>query len=855
VIEVQRLGWTLLHFLWQGTAIVVVYAILRRTLARSLGAQGRYVLACAALLTMAAAPPLTFLLIPDGRGTGSWTISAAASQRLLPGVVALWMVGVVIFSIRLLGGWRFTARLRSTSHPAPAVWQRTSDVRLLVSSLVDVPTVIGWIRPAILVPVEFFTGLSVEHITALLAHEMAHIRRHDYLANVLQSIVETVLFYHPAVWWISEQIRAERELCCDDLAVAATGDVLAYAHALAELESRRPVHFQAVLAANGGSLVNRIRRLIEPAHFVANNLPGPGAAWAMSLLWLAGVGIAAFHVAQKPSVRVTADRAIHTTSRVVGGTARSSLLYDPILPAPPLEIVPDEARQIPEIKIVDPPEPVVIARNMDEMFPFEVTPPAPPEPARVQPSFRATTSLVQVNVIARRKGAPATGLISDDFTLLDNGKPQRIALFSVSSSQTPGPAAVPLPVGAVSNRLESGGEELPNATVLLIDQKNTAQVDQAFAIRRIVRFLATRRGRDRIGIYTFSSEGSLAVLQEITGDTGLLSRAASSLRPRDPHYKDWQPLDRVMDTKHVLDAIARHLASVPGRKSLVWVTTSFPLVPNASAQPDYDARSPMEDAARALNDANVAMYPVDARGLVGALSGMTAISNAEFGGPQSPAQLQIQMHSGGGVLSGTDTMSGLAELTGGRVLYNANAIEDSIREALDDSELTYTLGFYPAREEKDGWHKLKVEVARRGVRVRYRERYFASRRLDRPTLAELLKAPLDATQLELVTETMPDRTRPGFRQVRASIDLHDVHLENRNHNWVGAVDVSFLMEGSQSARTFTRSVEIPDEQISTALDKGIVVDDYESLNGRLHVVAQDRATGAAGTVTVPIGSR
>src|SRR5580658_3688912 len=235
---VQRLGWTLLHFLWQGTAIVGVYAMLRRMLGRLLDAQGRYALACLALAAMTVAPPLTFVVIPDARGSAGWTLSAAESQRLLPVVVAVWLLGVLAFSIRLFGGWRFAARLRSTAHPAPAEWRPTleriaaqvdvplSRARLLVSSLVSVPTVIGWLRPAILVPFESLTGLSFEYITALLAHEMAHIRRHDYLASVLQSIAEAVLFYHPAVWWISEQIRAERELCCDDLAIAATGDVL-----------------------------------------------------------------------------------------------------------------------------------------------------------------------------------------------------------------------------------------------------------------------------------------------------------------------------------------------------------------------------------------------------------------------------------------------------------------------------------------------------------------------------------------------------------------------------------------------------------------------------------------------------
>src|SRR5213075_859918 len=104
---------------------------------------------------------------------------------------------------------------------------------------------------------------------------LTHIRRHDYLVNILQNIAEAVLFYHPAVWWVSDQIRTERELCCDDVAVAASGDVLTYARALAELESHRPAHTHA-LAANGGSLLNRIRRLIGQP--VSHTLPGPGAA-------------------------------------------------------------------------------------------------------------------------------------------------------------------------------------------------------------------------------------------------------------------------------------------------------------------------------------------------------------------------------------------------------------------------------------------------------------------------------------------------------------------------------------------------------------------------------------------------
>ncbi len=200
------------------------------------------------------------LLIAGGQGSHAavWTIPVSAGQRLLPAVVAIWLMGVLAFSIRLFGGWRFTARLRSTAHPAPVEWQRALErmaaglgtlqsVRLLVSSLVDVPTVIGWLRPVVLVPVEFLAGMPAGHITALLAHELAHIRRRDYLASILQSVAEAVLFYHPGVWWISQQMRAERELCCDDLAVAATGDVLDYARALAALEAKQPTRLTPVL--------------------------------------------------------------------------------------------------------------------------------------------------------------------------------------------------------------------------------------------------------------------------------------------------------------------------------------------------------------------------------------------------------------------------------------------------------------------------------------------------------------------------------------------------------------------------------------------------------------------------------
>ena len=130
------------------------------------------------------------------------------------------------------------------------------------SAVVQVPTVIGWLRPVVLLPVGCFTGLSEAQIEALLAHELAHIRRHDYLVSVFQSVVEALLFYHPAVWWVSRQVRQERECCCDELAVGVGGDRLAYARALSFLEERRAGSSEVVLGANGGVLTMRIRRLL-----------------------------------------------------------------------------------------------------------------------------------------------------------------------------------------------------------------------------------------------------------------------------------------------------------------------------------------------------------------------------------------------------------------------------------------------------------------------------------------------------------------------------------------------------------------------------------------------------------------
>jgi len=187
-----------------------------------------------------------------------------------------WSIGVLCMAVRFALQCHGAQCLKTTAISTPdACWQRafqslkeelgiSPGVRLLRSGLAQVPMVVGWFSPIVLVPTSAFTGLSPDQLRSLLAHELAHIRRHDHLLNAAQAVVEIVLFFHPIVWWISKQVRLEREYCCDDSSVRLTGDARLLAEALAALETLRIQNptTHAVLAANGGPLMKRIKRIL-----------------------------------------------------------------------------------------------------------------------------------------------------------------------------------------------------------------------------------------------------------------------------------------------------------------------------------------------------------------------------------------------------------------------------------------------------------------------------------------------------------------------------------------------------------------------------------------------------------------
>ncbi|NQW03302.1 MAG: M56 family metallopeptidase [Acidobacteria bacterium] len=162
------------------------------------------------------------------------TEEVTASFRYAATVLMLWAVGVVLFAARLAGGWLIARRLATRAVTPVAAeleivarrlatrLRLSRPVRILQSSAVAVPVMIGWLKPVVLLPTAALSGLAPDQLEALLAHELAHVRRHDYVVNLLQSMVETTLFYHPGVWWVSHRVRVEREHCCDDLAVRVT---------------------------------------------------------------------------------------------------------------------------------------------------------------------------------------------------------------------------------------------------------------------------------------------------------------------------------------------------------------------------------------------------------------------------------------------------------------------------------------------------------------------------------------------------------------------------------------------------------------------------------------------------------
>jgi beta-lactamase regulating signal transducer with metallopeptidase domain len=296
----QSLGWALLHFLWQGTALAALAAaamsVIRRPSVRY--AIGLFVLALMLLSPVATfsfhsrqhavqagqttSTPLAAAAGPIARGSTAasgataWTRATRSLDKSLdafPWLVEAWLIGVALLSLRSLGGFILLERERRrksetvADHILEVCYELQNQlgikgaIQYCESAFLQAPAVIGWFRPIVFLPLSALTGLSDEQLRMVIAHELAHIQRFDAFVNVFQVCAETLLFYHPAVWWLNKRIRAERELCCDETAVAVCGNAVEYARALALMEEWRSAPVLA-MAANRGPLSERVLHLL-----------------------------------------------------------------------------------------------------------------------------------------------------------------------------------------------------------------------------------------------------------------------------------------------------------------------------------------------------------------------------------------------------------------------------------------------------------------------------------------------------------------------------------------------------------------------------------------------------------------
>jgi VWFA-related protein len=515
--------------------------------------------------------------------------------------------------------------------------------------------------------------------------------------------------------------------------------------------------------------------------------------------------------------------------------------------------------------------------------------------------IRTTTRLVQVNVIVTKHGAPVPGLKKEDFQVFDNGKRQEIRLFSEETRAILPSADSPLPKGTFTNQLEQRSGTPAAVTAILLDGVNTRFSDQAYARQQVVTFLKQIQPEDRIALYTLDSRG-LKVLHDYTTDSSdLLAKLAKyqgDIAPDVTGVSEFSDAlggwlesrgnslerayylnDRIQQTLHAIEFIADNLAALPGRKNLIWVSSAFPLQigffgnsgggggGGASAARSGSAGMPgmgrgnsggfprqprqqqtwttdTDQAVRALNNANLAIYPVDARGLVASAS------------PRVSSRVYVNQ----------GTMFELAGRTGGRALVNTNDIAGAIRTAIEDSSLTYTLGFYPENDKFDNsFHNLNVKLVDfPHLELRYRKGYLdqstppQEEGVRKAALRDSVVSPMDANGIGLRANV--HETSAGF-DVTLRVDPKSILLDPQGDRWAGKLDLLFVEKDAHGAQTYgvddTLSMELKQQNYDRMQREGLT---YHRVLPRtdkaseLRVVVRDASTGAVGSITAPFSA-
>ena len=529
-------------------------------------------------------------------------------------------------------------------------------------------------------------------------------------------------------------------------------------------------------------------------------------------------------------------------------------------------------------------------------------------------TFRVNTRLVEVDVVVRSKDSAVTGLTQNDFRILDNGKPQSIATFSVRSSATRGKTTgTPLPPGVISNRVDRRGEDPVAATVILLDLLNTEVADQSYFGKELLKYLKSRQPGEQVAIYSLLK--TLKIVQDFTEDPQRLLLAASRTHAQqsvslassdesalktevntirrtvtDPNnadevlqaevlalmaematnaiteMEDAEKKNRALLTSAALEDIARHLRGLPGRKKLVWVSGGFPIgMLELNSRHGDEFGTETAKAVHALNNANVAVYAIDPRGLVAygvnpvIPPANTKTGQGMFSQLQGPDPVGLNAPNIAG-------MNLFASGTGGRAIYGTNDLVGAMKTVMEDDDLIYTLGFYPIEQKMDGsYHSLSVKVARKGVDVHHRKGYLASDTKvytpiqRREALSEAVQNPLDSTELGLRASAAPISGKPGVYQLAVTLNVNELHLEHIKNRWIGAIDLAMHFSLALDFKGTYEGIIISftEDRLRETLRDGFMLRrqiDSGGARGELRVVVQDHSTGSIGSIRVPIGT-
>lgn len=531
-------------------------------------------------------------------------------------------------------------------------------------------------------------------------------------------------------------------------------------------------------------------------------------------------------------------------------------------------------------------------------------------------TIKAATRLVTVDVIVQdKKNQPVAGLTKDDFELLEDDQPQTIGVFSVegqAASAALHPA--PLPPGMFSNRPDLQSSAPASATVMLLDGLNTAPAEIAMARSAVEKFVQKLEPQDRVALYSMGN--GLHIVQDFTNDSALLVKALNDFHPEstgggpqlssltapdsrlDPTGGDAQlttlmNVPTVDTTLRTLDMIGEHLAALPGRKTLIWISSGFPLVIKTKAlagnagrlTTESDMSPQVRQASQVLSKYNVAVYPVDTRGLQVGFNDISAVSRGTMPGTQGTMQMGSMLGSAPnvpvvsvGMGSNNKAMedahdSGrlLAQLTGGRTVYGENDLTGALRSAVDDSKLVYVLGYYPVQDKWDSkFHTFKVQVKQSGVKLTYRSGYLATP--DRQPLVSTdsqaaLEAaavsPIDSSTIGLLARIQKGGANGQSLTIDLRVNVNDLALAHDNGRWDGNMEVVIAQLDSSgdlvenAARQHTVQLNVKDDYYRQISGSGLQLLFPVEPNPRaveVRVVVRSAVSGSMGTVTIPLSA-